>query len=416
MAQKNEPVRVVFIGDPGATEQQIVASFSSEQEFKLIDIISAPDRLIRDLRAADAEIILIDYQLAGQLTLDSIDDLAVQFTDAPIVAILPKDDPVQAQQVMLAGARAFIYQPFTQINLLSTLRRVRDLEGRYRQSHMIKSTSVAETARPLKVISVFSSRGGVGCTTVAANLALALLEETNARILLMEGKLFFGHLNVMLNLRPHNTIADLIPHANNLDEGLVHDVIIRHATGLNVLLAPTSIQVAQGIRPDDLYSLFMGLQKWFDYVVVDAGSSLSENTVTLMDASDRILLVANPDLASLHDTSRFIQISRSLAFPPDKMMIVLNRDGMPGGVRTRDIEAVMHYPLFAQIPEDSQNVLRSLNRGVPLIMRYPRSPATRAIRQMARTITSMSTAQVQQATPTADKARKEALLASSRLG
>jgi pilus assembly protein CpaE len=124
-------------------------------------------------------------------------------------------------------------------------------------------------------------------------------------------------------------------------------------------------------------------------VIIDAGSALTEVTVTMMDAADRILLVTTPDLVALHDASRFIQISRSLSYPPDKTMIVLNRANLAGGVKPRDIETALRHEVYAQIPDDGANVVRSLNRGIPLVMQYPRSQATQAIQRLASSINQM---------------------------
>jgi pilus assembly protein CpaE len=190
-------------------------------------------------------------------------------------------------------------------------------------------------------------------------------------VLLFEGKVFFGHLEVMLNLKVQNTLTDLIPHATNLDEGLVRDVVIRHPAGIHVLLSPSNIQIAQGVRPEDMYNVFMGVSRLYDYVVVDAGGPLNEISVTLMDAADRILLVSTPDLATLHDTSRYLQLSRSLAYPADKILLLLNKVGAEGGVKLSDIESVLHTQVYHQIANEPAKVLRSINRGIPCLVYYP---------------------------------------------
>jgi pilus assembly protein CpaE len=418
MTVPSKPVRVVAIGDPGSTLQQINTALSVQEEFQLIDILGTPDKLVREIRAASPNIILVDYEFGGQPTLDILDEIASQFPEIAIIAILPGEDPVRAQQVMLAGARAFLIQPFTQINLLSTLRRVRDLEMRRVSMQSGKAGDQVEIKRPLRTLAVFSPRGGVGCSTLAANLALVYKEETDHRVLLLEGKLFFGHLHVLLNLRTQNTLADLIPHSHNLDEGLITEVVAKHVSGLHVLLAPADFQISQGIRPDDLYNVLVGVQRFYDLIVIDAGSSLTENTVTLLDGSDRLMLVTNPDLVSLHDTSRFLQISHTLAYPPEKHLIVLNRAGLTGGIKQRDIEASLHYQLYAQIPDDEDNALRSLNRGIPLVTRYPRSQASRAIKQLSKSISEIVLTEVTPGgpPPAVERAHQDALLASSRLG
>lgn len=417
MTTIGSPSRVVAIGNPGATLQQITAALSSQAEFQLLDVISNPERLVRELRAATPDIILIDHDLAGQPTLDLIDDISAQFPEVAIISILAGEDPQHAQQVTLAGARAFLVQPFSQIALLSTLRRVRDLEMRRIQIRAAVPAVSAESTRPLKSIAVYSPKGGVGCSTLALNLALALHEETSRSVLLLEGKIFFGHLGVMLNIRSQNTMAELLPHASHLDDGLVREVVTEHASGIYVLPAPRNFQVAQGVRPDDLYNIYLTLQRLYDYVIVDVGSSLTENAVTFLDTVDRILLVTNPDLGSLHDSSLFMQISRSLGYPSDKLLMVLNRVGLSGGVRTDDIEGALHQPVFAQIPEEKMKPLLSLNRGIPLLVRYPRSKASRMIRRLAKALADVRVAvPVSEAVSANVEEHRKALLASSQLG
>ena len=194
----------------------------------------------------------------------------------------------------------------------------------------------------------------------------------------------------MLNLRVQNSLSDLIPHANNLDEGLVRDVVSLHPSGIHVLLAPSNIQIAHGIRPEDIYNIFIGVSRYYDYIVVDAGGPLNDISVTLMDATDRIMLVTTPDLASLHDTSRFLQLSRSLSYPAEKILLILNKAGEEGGVKLGDIEAVLHTQVYHQIANDPARMLRSINRGIPFLVYYPRSSASKSVQQLARNLAAIN--------------------------
>jgi pilus assembly protein CpaE len=224
----------------------------------------------------------------------------------------------------------------------------------------------------------------VGNSTIAVNLAIALRETTGQRVLLLGGKLFFGHLGLMLNVRTNNSIADLIPHAGQLDDTLVRDVIVEHISGIHVLLEPFDFQIAQGIRPQELYNVLVGLKPMYDFIVIDVGSSLTENAVTLLDVADRVLLVTAPDLASLQDSKRFIEMSRSLDYQAGKVLVALNRAGINGSVKSTDITSSLNQDLFVEIPDDGARVLRSLNRGIPVLLRYPRSPASKAIQGLAK--------------------------------
>jgi pilus assembly protein CpaE len=381
---------VLLIGNPGPTQEQIQAALNMEQEFDLVDLLSSTERLSRDVSASEADIILVDHQISERGGLDIIDDLALQFPNTAIIAILPENEPTMTQQVMLAGARAFIVKPFTQTNLTSTLRRIRTLEEARFRHRGPEPTAEPERTRALRVVTVYSPKGGVGTSTIATNLALSHYEKTGQSVLLMDGKLFFSHLDVALNIRTKNSIADLIPHAGSLDEGLINEVVYHHASGIHVLMGPSNINVAQGIRPDDLFAVFMGLQRQYDLIIIDAGSALTENTVTLMDAADRILLVSTPDLVSLHETSNFIVFSQALSYPTDKLLITINRADIKGGISIGDVEAALHRQVFHQIPDDEALVLRSLNRGVPITIRYPRSPVSRAFKTLAEKLGQLS--------------------------
>jgi pilus assembly protein CpaE len=356
MSPANRQIRVVALCDPGATQQQIVETLKTQE----------------------------------QSTMDIIDDLALQFPTVAIVAILPSNDPLVAQQVMLAGARAFLIVPFSQINLISTLRRVTELEGRRQQSQTYIPSQLPEALRPLRSATFYSPRGGTGVTSLAVNTAIALAEESGKKVLLFEGKVFFGHLEVILDLKVQNALSDLIPHATNLDENLIHDVVCSHPSGIHVLLAPNNVQIAQGIRAEDIYNIFVGVSRHYDYIVVDAGGPLNDISVTLMDAAD----------------------------PTEKILMILNKAGIEGGIKLKDIEAVLHTQIYHQIANDPANVLRSINRGIPFLVYYPRSNTSKSIQQLARNLMAINLREAGHgAEPVAaQKTGSDMLLASSRLG
>lgn len=160
MKSSLNPARVVAIGDAGPIQEQIVSALGAQEEFQLVDLINSSERLLREVHTNEPDVILVDHILAGEPTLDIIDDLALQNPQAAIVAILPGEDPLKAQQVMLAGARAFIVQPFTQINLKSTLHRVLELESRRAVTKGGGGVSAEESTRPVRTVTVFSPRGG----------------------------------------------------------------------------------------------------------------------------------------------------------------------------------------------------------------------------------------------------------------
>ena len=394
-----QPTRVLLIGKAGPIQEQIGTALSANPDFTLADVLSNIERISIEINAVEPDIVLIDSEVSERNVQEIIDDLSLQFPNISTVVLLSDDNPVTAQQVMLAGARAFIIKPFTQVNLVNTLTRVTTLDAARKRVRPSQGPAVEKIDRPVQTVTVFSPKGGVGCTTLATNLAIAHYQEHGGRVLLLEGKLFFGHLDVSLNILTGNSLADLVPHASNIDDTLINDVVHKHSSGIYVLLGPRSVEVADGIRADNLFSIFRALQRAFDFIVIDAGSTLNENSITLMDSADRIILVTAPDLPTLHDTSQFIQLSPTISIPTNKLLIVVNREGVTGGVRTRDIESSLRHEIFGKIPDDEANAIRSINRGVPLLLRYPRSPASRAIRKLSSSLAGLSQVELAGLTP-----------------
>ena len=377
---------VLAVSGQESTQLQLGSALETSSEFTLLEILTQTDGLVKQLHNKPPDLLVFDYLPHADSMLDLMEEISMLFPEIAMIAFLPGENPQLAQQVMLAGVRAFLIKPFTQTNLINTLRRVQNLQRRQKETAQVAAVKDTRAKDPIGMITVFSPRGGAGSSTIAANLAIALQEAQEARVLLLEGKSMFGHLALMLNIRSQNSIIDLIAHAGTLDPNLIADVVHKHSSGIHVLVSPTDIQAAQGIRAQDLFNVVNGLKPQYDYIVVDGGSTINENSITLMDLSDRLLLIATPELAALHDVSRFMEISHTLGYTDEKVRIVINRMGMPGGIKKHDVEAALRTKPFVYLPEDEERVVRSLNRGVPLLFRYPRSPLSRALYPLAASV------------------------------
>ena len=233
--------------------------------------------------------------------------------------------------------------------------------------------------KPTTTLSIFSPKGGAGSTTIATNLAISLYKKVKEDVLLVDGKHLFGHVTLYLNLLTGNSITDLIAHAGMLDEQLIKQVVVRHKSGIYVLPSPNAIAGAQGIRPEDLFKVIQGLQQVFPNIIIDSGNHLNDNTVTYLDSSDKILLVLGPDLAALRDVKQFLEIAASLSYPKDKILFILNQTGRKSDMQREEIENILKIKIFGKIPADDELALSSLNEGVPILMKKPRHPISRAI-------------------------------------
>lgn len=409
--------RVLVISALRETHEQVQSAVKSEGDFELIKYNKTPEKISEVVEKNQPDILLVDSSSYQDTILEQIDGITINFPAVAVIVLLAEGEAENANRVMLAGARAFLIYPINSDELIDSLKRVRELQARIVLAMAPDAPESISLELGNRTIAVYSPRGGSGCTTVAVNLAIAYKNFVKDDVLLIDGKNFFGHVDLMLNVRSKNSIADLISHVMSIDESLVKDVISEHVSGIRVLPSPDSIALAQSIRPDDLFEVIITLQEMYPHIIIDVGSALTDNAVTLMDSAYKILLVITPDLASLRDAQKFLQICSTLNYPPDKVIIVVNQAGIKGGVRNGEIQQALQSNVIASIPYDNPDVIRSLNRGVPLMTNNPNGAVGKSIKNMAKELYKIEQASRKSEKGSAKKSSElDALSESSRRG
>jgi pilus assembly protein CpaE len=382
MAATSDQTTILLVSNNNAVVTATRQVLDNEDEFYIYDKQVTPETILQVITETQPDIVLLDYGFQSRDFFKLVDKIATDCPMCAVLVILPEQEVINSERVILSGARAFLIFPYRQDHLVTTIRRVMELMERS-QTFPVPKT-VSETAeKPKNTFTIFSPKGGAGTTTVATNLAISLQKQLKEDVLVIDGKHIFGHVSLCLNLRTGNSLTDLISHAGTLDTRLIKQVVVRHVSGVYVLPSPNSITEAQGIRPEDLYRVVQTLQHVFPNIIVDGGNNLNENTVTYMDLSDRILLVLNPDLASLRDVRQFMEVAKTLSYPPQKILLILNLIGRKADVKREEIEQILKMKIFGRIPADENLALSSLNEGVPIILKNPRHPISKAYDEIA---------------------------------
>lgn len=414
MTTPSEYTKILVVTKNSSLKTIIDECIYNQKEFEPLNSSLIDEDILVEIAKTSPDLILLDYEFQ-QNVFEVVDKIATEYPNCGVIVILPEGEMINSERVILSGARAFILYPFKKDNLLKTIRRVIELMARA-HPELSATSSSNPLERPKNTFTVFSPKGGAGTTTIAVNLAISLQKELQEDVLLIDGKHLFGHVALCLNLRTANSITDMISHLGMLDQRMVKQVVVRHISGISVLPSPTSISEGQGIRPEDVFKMMEILQSVYPNIIIDAGSHLSENTVTYLDLSDKILLVLNPDLASLRDVRQFEEVARSLSYPDDKTLLILNLTGRKADVKREEIEKILKMKIFGKIPADENVALGCLNEGVPIVLKYPRHQISSAFAAISKSLVKLIQTAKSSFNEASKKNNSELLSNSSKLG
>ena len=237
-----------------------------------------------------------------------------------------------------------------------------------------------------QIIPVYGPKGGVGRTTIAVNLAVALVKATEKRVVLVDGNGQLGDTGFVLGLRSDHTLLDLLSRVDEMDAELVNSVLVSHTSGVQVLMASGRIEANEAIQAEPLTKVLTMLQDMFDYVVIDTWPFLNEYTLAVLDSAEKIVLVTTPEISSLRNTRAFLDLSGALGYTPGLFLVTLNRYDSKSERTWQTIAKALKCDLAVRIPLDTALVKESLDRGMPVVIEHPQSSVAQSIFQLVEII------------------------------
>jgi pilus assembly protein CpaE len=241
--------------------------------------------------------------------------------------------------------------------------------------------AAAEPAQA-RIITVFAGKGGVGKSTVAANLAATLADGGRSRVCLVDLDLQFGDVGILLQLVPERSITDAITMAGRLDAEALRSLITPYRPGLDALLAPAGPAEGEHVSRELVREVLTVARSAYDFIVVDTAPYVTDQLLTALDVTDWFVLVVTPDLPTLKSMRLTLDMFDLLEYPKDRRLPLLNRADSDVGLSVADIEKAIGSPMSVLMPS-SRDVPLSVNRGVPLAVDKPGHPVSQAIRQLA---------------------------------
>ncbi len=367
-----DKIRVMIVDDIVDTRDQIEKLLFFEKDIEVIAKASNGREAVAMAKQHKPDVILMDINMPEMDGIAATEAIMAQDAAVQVIIMSVQGETDYLRRAMLAGAREFLTKPISADDLYKSIRHVHRLAAtRPRVTPQASSSSdngSVDSGTQGQIIAVFSPKGGVGTSTIAANLAIALRQLTHKKVVLVDGNLIFGDLNVILNLVSKKTIVELAQRVDDLDRDLLNDVLATHTSQIKVLLAPPNPQTGELVTSDHLRTILELMRREFDYVVVDTQSSFQDRALAVLDLADRIVALMTLEMPCIKNIKLFLEVAELLEYSKEKIMLVLNKADNRMGFNVKDVQNNIQHEVVLQIANAPQEVTYSVNQGVPLVI------------------------------------------------
>jgi pilus assembly protein CpaE len=375
----------ILIVDDDPNVQRLL-SYTLRQEGFEASVAADGIEAIRLWEAERPALVLLDIMLPkldGYAVAQRIREDEAGAAHVPIIMLTAEGDVEQRIKGLRAGADDYLMKPFHPAELLA---RIRSLLARFAP----RDESAARA--PLgHVIAFYGAKGGVGTTTLAINVAIALHRELSRNVVLVDGNLQFGDHRVFLDLGlDRKSIVDIVS-APNIDADLVRQVLVRHDSGVDLLLAPPSPETAELVTPEHIPMILDVLRATYDFVVIDIDKRLDEINLRVFDGADTIYVVMTADLSCLKNVRLVLETLSNLGYESSKVRLVLNRSTAFTGISVKNAEGALRRKIDHEVVNEYRGAISALNSGAPVLQAKADSLLGRSILGLAREVDAEST-------------------------
>jgi pilus assembly protein CpaE len=346
----------------------VVIASDGAEAFRLYGA-EAPDLILLDVMLPKLD----GYQVAEKIRAEEGGSRHV-----PIIMLTAEREVEQKVRGLRAGADDYLIKPFHPAELLA---RIKSLLARFAPRDVL-------LARPPlgRILAFYGAKGGVGTTTIAINTAIALHRELGRKVCLVDGNLQFGDHRVFLDLGlDRKSIVDVVT-APSMDGDLIKSTLVKHDSGIDLLLAPPSPETAELVHPDHVPQIAEILARMYDYVLIDVDKRLDDINLGVFEAAAVVFVVMTADLSCLKNVRLILETMSHLGYPEAKTQLVLNRSNAFTGISVKNAEGALKRTIDHQVVNEYRGAISALNTGAPFMFGKADSALGGSVLQFARTV------------------------------
>lgn len=382
-----DKIRVVIVDDIAETRENIRKLLQFEPDVEVAGVARTGREAIDISKDLKPDVLLMDINMPDMDGIAATEIIRKTIPYTQIVILSIQNDPNYMRKAMLAGARDFLTKPPTIDELTAAIRRAgANAREERMKAPQVSGTQSARTGGTQlmgsrgggKIISVYSPKGGSGCTTLATNLAISLNNE-DTTVVIVDANLQFGDVAVFLNEQGKYSILDLTPRADELDPEFVNSVTIRHSqSGIRILAAPMKPEQSDQVSSEQFSTVLNYLRNMYSYVIVDTASALQNITASVINNSDLLILLTTQDIPSIKNSRLFLDEIDALGFDRQHIIFVMNKFDKRIGITAEKVSENLKQEIAAVIPFE-ERVIVSVNRGIPFLLVDKSRPLSRSI-------------------------------------
>ncbi|HKL10302.1 MAG TPA: response regulator [Clostridia bacterium] len=332
------------------------------------------------------DIVLIYSEMQQMDGYEACEKIAETCRNTSVIIMAREIGAEQVRKAMVSGAKDYITLPLDINRLISTIRLTYKKSVKFEIPKASDERQDKKDSREGRIIGIFSTKGGVGKTTIALNLAVDMAKKSRKRIALVDLDLQFGDVALMANLEPEMTIADIMEETASIDTSTINGLMTEYTTNLMVLASPPSPEYAEYIGGESIREILAFLRQTYDYIIIDMASSFSDATLAALDFADEIFMVSAMDIVSVKNVKIGIEIMKSLEYPDEKIKILVNMANPKLGIGYADLERIFERKIDYKIPEAKKSLVRAVNKGVPHINARGLSKTNKALGRISKGI------------------------------